>query len=49
MIPLRLAVGFTKMVIHHLFVAEKIMQEATPGIHYGNVPKLWDEHQTIIG
>ena len=30
-------------------VARKTEQEATPGIHYGNSPKLWDDRHTILG
>jgi ubiquinone/menaquinone biosynthesis C-methylase UbiE/uncharacterized protein YbaR (Trm112 family) len=30
-------------------VAIKNKQEATPGMHYGSAPKLWEEGQTLIG
>jgi SAM-dependent methyltransferase len=48
--------GFTSPVLSHWdnpyafgLLAIKEQQGATPGIHFGSAPKLWDEHQTVLG
>ena len=48
--------GFASPVLSHWdnpygfgLVAIKDSQDATPGIHFGSAPKLWDEDQTLVG
>jgi hypothetical protein len=48
--------GFAPAVLTHWdnpygfgLVAVKTRPEATPGIHYGRSPKLWDNSTTVLG
>jgi SAM-dependent methyltransferase len=48
--------GFASPILSHWdnpygfgLVAIKDKQPATPGIHFGGAPKLWDEEQTLVG
>jgi SAM-dependent methyltransferase/uncharacterized protein YbaR (Trm112 family) len=48
--------GFASPVFSHWdnpyafgLLAIKEKQHATPGIHFGSAPKLWDKQQTIVG
>jgi SAM-dependent methyltransferase/uncharacterized protein YbaR (Trm112 family) len=48
--------GFASPVLSHWdnpyafgLLAIKEKQYATPGIHFGSAPKLWDEQQTVLG
>ena len=48
--------GFTAPLLSHWdnpygfgVVATRAQQDATPGIHYGDGVKLWDENRTLIG